>query len=106
MIRRFCILLFLSVLALGPGAGFALLSPPVHAMDEQDDVLEAIKRGDVMPYSKIKRIVESKLDGVVVGQQIRRTNRGWQYDLRVRRKDGRVLMATVNARTGEIVRTR
>lgn len=87
------------------GAGHALLLPPVHAMDEQDDVLEAIKRGDVMPYSKIKRIVESKLNGVVVGQQIRRTNRGWQYDLRVRRKDGRVVMAILNARTGEIVRT-
>lgn len=88
------------------GASHALFLPPVHAMDEQDDVLEAIKRGDVMPYSKIKRIVESKLDGVVVGQQIRRTNRGWQYDMRVRRKDGRVVMATVDARTGEIVRTR
>lgn len=84
----------------------SVFSTAAQATDEQDDVLNAIKRGDVMPYSKIKHIVESKLDGVVVGQQLRRTNRGWQYDLRVRRRDGRVMVAIVNAQTGEIVKTK
>lgn len=106
MKRLICIALLIAAQPLLPlpsegGAGWA-----VFAADEQDDVLKAIKRGDVMPYSKIKRIAESKLNGVVVGQQLRRTNRGWQYDLRIRRKDGRVMVAIVNAQTGEILRTR
>lgn len=106
MKRFICIFLLIAALPLMPHPIGIGDSQPAVAADEQDDVLKAIKRGDVMPYSKIKRIAESKLNGVVVGQQLRRTNRGWQYDLRVRRKDGRVMVAIVNAQTGEILRTR
>ncbi|WP_417460309.1 PepSY domain-containing protein [Kordiimonas sp.] len=106
MKRLIYIVLLIAALPLMPHPSGSGTSWAVLAADEQDDVLKAIKRGDVMPYSKIKRIAESKLNGVVVGQQLRRTNRGWQYDLRVRRKDGRVMVAIVNAQTGEILRTR
>ncbi len=109
MKRVICILLFFGAASAGlltlpvpPGGGVL----GAFAMDEHDDVLQAIKRGELMSYAKIKRIAESKLQGVVVGQKLRRTNRGWQYDLRIRRKDGKVLVAIVDARTGEIVATR
>lgn len=82
------------------------LSPAVRAADEHDDVLKAIKRGELMSYAKIKRIAEARLHGVVVGQQLRRTNRGWQYYLRIRKKDGKVIVAIMDARTGEVVGTR
>lgn len=104
MKRVICILLFLMMTA-GVTAPLSF-SVFASAADEHDDVLRAIKRGELMSYAKIKRIAEAKLDGVVVGQKLRRTNRGWQYDLRVRRKDGKVLVAIMNARTGEIVATR
>lgn len=74
--------------------------------DEHDDAREALKRGDIMPYSAIKRIVEGQVDGKVVGQKLRRTNRGWQYDLRVRPQNGRVMVLVVNAKNGEIVSRR
>jgi len=104
MKRVICILLFLMTAA-NVTAPLSF-SVPAYAADEHDDVLRAIKRGELMSYAKIKRIAEAKLHGVVVGQKLRRTNRGWQYDLRVRRKDGKVLVAIVDARTGEIVATR
>lgn len=75
-------------------------------MDEHDDAREALKNGDILPYSTIKNIVERQVDGKVVGQKLRRTNRGWQYDLRVRPQNGRVMVLVVDARTGSIVSRR
>lgn len=75
-------------------------------LQEHDDAREALKRGDILPYSRIKKIVESQVDGKVVGQKLRRTNQGWQYDLRVRPKNGRVIVLVVDASTGAIVSRR
>jgi len=99
-----CILVFLSAAAVIHAPPFFYGSAAFA--DEHDDVLRAIKRGELMSYAKIKRIAEARLNGVVVGQKLRRTNKGWQYDLRVRRKNGKVVVAIVDARTGAIVATR
>jgi uncharacterized membrane protein YkoI len=74
--------------------------------DEHDDAREALKNGDILPYSTIKKMVERKVGGKVVGQKLRRTNRGWQYDLRVRPENGRVMVLVVDAKTGSIVSQR
>ena len=90
-----------------PGIDSSVSARTAYAtMDEHDDAREALKRGDILPYSAIKRIVESQVDGKVVGQKLRRTNRGWQYDLRVRPKNGRVMVVVVNAKNGSIVSRR
>lgn len=98
--------LFVGIAALPDGDG-AVFAPAAYALaDEHDDAREALRRGDILPYSAIKRIVESQVDGKVVGQKLRRTNRGWQYDLRVRPKNGRVMVVVVNAKNGSIVSRR
>ncbi len=89
-----------------PLTGDAVPDASATAADEHDDAREALKRGDILPYSRIKRIVESQVDGKVVGQKLRRTNRGWQYDLRVRPENGRVMVLVVDARNGNIVSRR
>lgn len=107
MKKRFGILLFVACAILG--AGFVLSLPHQAAFalaDEHDDAREALKRGDILPYSSIKRIVEDQVDGKVVGQKLRRTNRGWQYDLRVRPQGGRVMVLVVDARNGNILSKR
>ena len=83
--------------------------PPVRYVagrDEHDDALQAIKRGEIMSYSQIKRVVEGRLGGRVVDIKLRRTNRGWQYFLRVSRKDGRVVATVVDAKSARILSTR
>lgn len=103
----FAILLLIGcsvVLAGADAAGYVSVAYAVA--DEHDDAREALKRGDILPYSTIKRIVEKQVDGKVVGQKLRRTNKGWQYDLRVRPKDGRVMVLVVNAKNGAIVSKR
>lgn len=78
----------------------------VFAQQQHDNAREALKRGEIMPYSSIKKIVERQVDGKIVGQKLRRTNQGWQYDLRVRADGGRVMVLVVNAATGAIVSKR
>ena len=103
----FAILLLIGCNVVLDSAGTAgYVSAAYVAADEHDDAREALKRGDILPYSTIKRIVENQVDGKVVGQKLRRTNRGWQYDLRVRPKDGRVMVLVVDARNGTIVSKR
>lgn len=75
-------------------------------LQEHDDAREALRRGAILPYSQIKKIVESQVGGKVVGQKLRRTNQGWQYDLRVRPENGRVIVLVVDAQTGRIVSRR
>ncbi len=78
----------------------------VVLVDDHDDALKAIKRGEIMSYSQIKRSVQSRLGGRVVDIKLRLTNRGWQYFLRLTRKDGRVVAAVVDGATGRILSTR
>lgn len=101
------ILFLVACVAALPGVDSTIFAPAANAVvDEHDDAREALRRGDILPYSAIKRIVESQVDGKVVGQKLRRTNRGWQYDLRVRPKNGRVMVVVVNAKNGSIVSRR
>jgi uncharacterized membrane protein YkoI len=119
-LQNFPALGFAAVLALGL---WAVLPQPLGALgavnaseigkatlyallDDHDDALKAIKRGEVMSYSQIKRAVQDKLGGRVVDIKLRRTNRGWQYFLRLSRSSGRVVAAVVDAKTGRILSTK
>lgn len=77
---------------------------PAQTRGEQDHALEMMKRGEVMPYSRIKKIAETQLHGRMVGERFFRSNRGWIYEVRVLRQDGRVVFAVIDAKTGEIRR--
>ena len=107
-LRNFMFLVFAALLiAEGPPSnGLQAFELVRMVRDEHDDALKAIKRGEIMSFSQIKRSVESRLGGRVVDIKLRRTNRGWQYFLRVSRKDGRVVAAVVDAKTARILSTR
>ena len=71
--------------------------------DEQDAALRAAREGDILPYPELKKRVERQLAGEIVGQRLMRTNTGWTYEVRVRRKDGRVVYALVDAANGKVM---
>ncbi len=103
----------LMIAAVGLLAGISVLVWPAsaanaqssRASDEHDDAQKAVQRGEIKAFSEIKKMVEEKLGGRVVDLKLRRTNRGWQYFLRVSRENGRVVAAVVDARTGKILTT-
>ncbi len=86
------------------GIGVLVHGQPVD--DDHDDALKAIKRGEILSYDRIRSIAERELGGKMVGERLRRTNRGWVYEVRVRRNDGKVVFAIINAGSGKIVSKR
>lgn len=70
---------------------------------DQDAALGAIRRGEILPYGRIKRRAEKQLQGRLVGERLRQTGQGWVYEVRVRRPDGRVVFGILDARTGQLI---
>ena len=102
---------FFAIAAMCIALGGSVMALPVSAATsvqertgEQDDALEKMKSGEIQPYGKIKSVVESRLGGKLVGERLRQTNNGWVYEVRVRRPDGQVIFAVVDAKTGRILR--
>ncbi|NVJ97863.1 MAG: hypothetical protein HWE25_06910 [Alphaproteobacteria bacterium] len=89
--------------SLAPPSTTLGLLPAAFARDEHDDVMQALRRGEIMSLARIKNIAQSRLKGVVVSQRLRRTNRGWQYFLRLRQEGGTVISAVLDAKTGDIL---
>jgi uncharacterized membrane protein YkoI len=73
---------------------------------DQDAVRQAVERGEIHPLAEILDGVRGKLPGDVVGIEIERKNGRWLYELRVLDGQGRVFEVYVNARSGEIDRTK
>lgn len=99
------VLSLLAGMSLTAVASNAVEAQSARNSDEHDDAQKAVRRGEIKSYSEIRRIVENKLGGKVVDLKLRRTNRGWQYFLRVSRNDGRVVATVVDGRTGKILTT-
>lgn len=102
ILMGFGLLAGLSSFAFGAGEANAQTA---RSSDEHDDAQKAVQRGEIKSYAEIRRMVENRLGGRVVDLKLRRTNRGWQYFLRVSRENGRVVAAVVDGRTGKILTT-
>jgi len=76
---------------------------PQHSEKQQTKAQDNKK---LIPYGKVARKVAKRFGGRVVGQGVSEVGGAVVYELRVLKKDGRVIFVTVNARTGKILRTR
>lgn len=103
------ILLSLSItllLAVSPVSATEVLLGGTQGQDRQDQdrAYKATKAAGLLPYSRIRKIAENKVGGKIISQKLVRTNTdNWIYQLRIRKKDGRVAFAVVNAKSGKIV---
>lgn len=97
---KIIVLSLVVVLPLSAGPG------PVWAQAEQDEALKNRKNEDLIPYGRIARQVERQFNGRVVGQNLRKDNGRWVYQLRLLRdEDGKVIVVVVDAKTGRVIRT-
>lgn len=71
--------------------------------EPHERAFQAQRRGEIQPYRHIKRNIEARLDGKIVGQNLVQTSKGWRYQLTVRGERGRVRRVIVNAHTGQII---
>ncbi len=77
------------------------------AAQDQDRAYKATKAAGLLPYARIRKIAEKRIGGKIISQKLVRTNlENWVYQLRIRKKDGRVTFAVINAKTGKILRVK
>ncbi|WP_245265925.1 PepSY domain-containing protein [Bradyrhizobium japonicum] len=73
---------------------------------DHDDARRAVEAGEIRPLSDVLNMVKGKLRGEVVGVKLEREAGVWMYEFRVVDEEGQLLEIHVDARSGEIGRTR
>ena len=78
---------------------------PAFARDH-DDARRAVEAGEIRPLADILNAVKQKLPGEVVGVRLEREAGAWMYEFRVVDEKGRLFEIHVDARSGEVERTK
>ena len=83
-------------------------TPSIGVMaQDHDRAYKATRAAGLLPYARIRKIVERNVGGKIISQKLVRTNTdNWVYQLRLRRSNGRIAFAVVNAKTGKIIRVK
>jgi uncharacterized membrane protein YkoI len=95
-------------------AGFALavalaaLPPTAARADEheQDELHEAVERGDIRSLADILAAIRDQLPGEVAGVEVEHRNGHWIYEFRVVDGRGRLFEVRVDARSAAIERVK
>ncbi len=95
-------------------AGLALVIalaalPPTGARadgHEQDELQQAVERGEIRSLADILAAVRGELPGEVAGVEVERKNGHWIYEFRVVDGRGRVFEVQVDARSAAIERVK
>jgi len=80
--------------------------PTLAESHDQDAARQAVESGEIRPLADILHAVRGKLPGEVVGVEIESKNGRWLYEFRVLDGKGNLFEVYVDARTGEIDRTK
>ena len=78
---------------------------PAFARDH-DDARRAVEAGEIRPLADILNTVKGTLPGEVVGVKLEREAGAWMYEFRVVDDKGRLFEIHVDARNGEVERTK
>ncbi|UVO26994.1 PepSY domain-containing protein [Bradyrhizobium arachidis] len=73
---------------------------------DHDDARRAVEAGEIRALAEILKVVKGKLPGDVVGVKLEREAGAWMYELRIIDEKGRLFEIHVDARSGEVARTR
>jgi uncharacterized membrane protein YkoI len=71
---------------------------------QQDQVLDAVKRGEIRPFPEIQAAAESVMPGQVVGVEIKRRKGRLVYEFKIITAGGRLREVYVDAATLDIVK--
>ena len=73
---------------------------------DHDEARRAVEAGEIRPLAEILNAVRAKRPGEVVGVKLEREAGAWMYELRVVDDKGRLFEIHVDARSGEVERTK
>lgn len=91
-------------------AALVLLATPLAGVAsserDQDRAHQALKAGEVMPLATILERVARERPGQVLEVELERDDGAWVYELRVLEPGGGLIKLKVDARTGEILKSK
>jgi uncharacterized membrane protein YkoI len=64
---------------------------------------EALRRGEVLPLSRVLAIAQGAVPGDVVLVRLIRQDYGWRYRIRILTESGRLRLVRIDAATGRII---
>ena len=73
---------------------------------DHDEARRAVEAGEIRPLADVLDLVKGKLPGDVVGVKLEREGGAWTYELRVLDGKGRLFDIHVDAKSGEVDRTK
>ena len=87
---------------------FAFLAASPGALAQQVDydhvaAREALRRGEVLPLSRVLAIAQGAVPGDVVLVRLIRQEYGWRYRVRILTEAGRLRLVRIDAATGRII---
>lgn len=95
---------------LAPLAAAVLFASPVgaSALDEKDRTdqiaaSQALARGEILPIVKILEIASAKVPGDILKVKLERKPAGFQYEVKILARNGRVREIELDARNGRIL---
>jgi uncharacterized membrane protein YkoI len=74
--------------------------------DDHEAARAAVERGEIKPLAELLGQVKDKLPGDITGVELERRHGTWLYEFRVIDEAGRLFDVYVDAKSGEIRRTR
>jgi uncharacterized membrane protein YkoI len=96
----------LALLAVAATVAFGATAPAASARSDDDDHIaarEALRRGEILPLSRILAIVQRRAPGDVIDVELDRHHGAWRYEVKVLTSTGRVREIKLNARDGAIL---
>ncbi|AQV97683.1 hypothetical protein BJN34_27855 [Cupriavidus necator] len=85
----------------------ALTSAPVaHADKDADRARAAVQSGEILPLSRILETVSSQYAGDVIGVELDRDDRIWQYEVKLLLPGGSVAKLKYDARTAALLKAK
>lgn len=97
-LRLLPLCLMASATLLTSGAAFAQSVAPDHVAAR-----EALRRGEILPLSRILSIATTAVPGDVVLVRLIRQDYGWRYRVRILTEMGHLRLVRIDAATGRII---
>lgn len=81
------------------------LATPAFAGDKDHVAArEALKRGEIVPLSKVLAVVAAKAPGDVIDVELERHDNGWRYEVKVLTASGQVREVKLDARNAAVLK--
>ena len=79
---------------------------PASADSDHDAARRAVERGEIRPLNEILNVLRAQVPGQVVDVELEREDENWVYEIKVLDSGGRRTKAYIDARTGEILKSK